>query len=236
MITNDNFWIWFGGIWLAVGLMFLVIGGGIGWNSRALDARLDAEGVSVEAVVLGKEIVSRNDGPERYRVTYRFNDARGEAVRGWADLSAETWDSLVERGPIDVRYLPGRPSTHRVLGQSGADALLVFLFPLIGAVLAAVGGAIVVNALRKRGIRRELVRSGAIAAGTVIDVGPGNLHINGIPQWVLRYRFQDAQGRAHEGKCALSQEVARSWQPGAVGRIRYDARDPRSRVWTGDRW
>jgi hypothetical protein len=236
VITNDNFWIWFGGIWLAVGLLFLVIGGGIAWNSRALGARLDAEGVSVEGVVLGKEIVSRNDGPERYRVTFRFSDARGETVRGSADLGAETWDALVERGPIEVRYLPRRPLTYRVLGQSGVDAVLVFLFPLIGAVLSAVGGAIVVNALRKRAIRRELVRSGVIAAGTVIDVGPGNLHINGIPQWVLRYRFQDAQGHAHEGKCVLSQEVAHSWQPGAVGRIRYDARDPRSRVWTGDRW
>jgi hypothetical protein len=236
VITNENFWIWFGGIWLAVGLAFLGIGGGIGWNTRMLDARLDAEGVPAEGVVLGKEIVSSNDGPERYQVTFRFSDARDETVRGSAHLDAATWDALVERGPIEVVYLPTSPLTYRVPGQSGANAVLVFVFPLVGAVLAAVGGFIVVNALRKRSVGRELMRSGAIAAGTVFDVGPGNLRINGIPQWELRYRFQDAQGRAHEGKCAVSQEAARSWQPGSVGRIRYDARNPRSQVWTGDRW
>lgn len=236
MITNDNFWIWFGGIWLVVGLAFLGIGGGIGWHSSTLDARFDAEGVLADGIVLGKEIVSRSDGPERYTVTFRFTDPRGETVRGSADLDAQTWDRLVERGAIEVVYLPASPLTYRVLGQSRANAVLVFLFPSIGAVLAAVGGFIVVNALRQRGIRRELMRSGAIAAGTVFDVGPGNLRINGIPQWELRYRFQDSQGRAHEGKCTLSQEAARGWQPGAVGRIRYDANNPRSQVWTGDPW
>ena len=236
MITNENFWLWFGGIWLAVGLAFLGIGGGIGWHNGTIDARLDAEGAPAEGIVVGKEIVSRNDGPERYAVTFRFSDTRGETVRGSADLDAATWDALVERGPIEIVYLPASPLTYRVLGQSRANALLVFVFPLIGAVLAAVGGFIVVNALRQRGIRRELMRSGAIAAGTVFDVGPGNLRINGIPQWQLRYRFQDSHGRAHEGKWVLSQEAARRWQPGSVGRIRYDAHNPRSQVWTGDPW
>ncbi|HEY9181645.1 MAG TPA: DUF3592 domain-containing protein, partial [Gammaproteobacteria bacterium] len=180
MITNENFWIWFGGIWLVVGLAFLGIGGGIGWHSRTLDARFDAEGEPTEGMVLAKEIVSPSDRPQRYTVTFRFTDSRGETVRGSADLDAETWDTLVERGPIEVVYLPASPSAYRVLGQGNANAVLLFVFPLIGAVLAAVGGVIVVNALRKRGIRRELMRSGAIAAGTVFDVGPGSLRINGI--------------------------------------------------------
>jgi hypothetical protein len=110
------------------------------------------------------------------------------------------------------------------------------VFPLVGAVLAAVGGLIVGNALRARGTRRRLLESGAIAAGTVIDIAPGNLRINGIPQWELRYSFRDAHGRTHEGKRVLAHDEAREWQPGAVGRVRYDSRNPRTQVWTGDPW
>jgi hypothetical protein len=236
LITNDNFWIWFGSIWLAVGLMFLVIGGGIGWSRSTLDARLDQEGMSVEGVVLAKEIVTSDDRSERYRATFRFSDAHGVAVRGTADLSADAWDALVERGPIGVVFLPDRSSTYRVAGESRADAVLALVFPLVGAVLAAVGGLIVGNALRARGTRRRLLGSGAIAAGTVIDIGPGNLRINGIPQWELRYSFRDAHGRTHEGKRVLAHDEAREWQPGAVGRVRYDSRNPRTQVWTGDPW
>ena len=236
MITNDNFWIWFGGIWLAVGLIFLVIGGGIGWSRGALDARLDAEGVSVEGVVLAKEIVTSDNGSERHRATFRFSDARGVTVRGAADLDAEAWDALVERGPIDVVFLPDRSAIHRVAGESSDDAVIALVLPLVGAVLAAVGGLIVGNGIRTRATRRRLLDSGAIAAGTVIDVGPGHLRINGIQQWVLRYSFRDAHGRTHEGKRVVSHDEAQGWQPGAVGRVRYDSRDPRAQLWTGERW
>ena len=236
MITNENFWVWFGGIWLAVGLLFLVIGGGIGWSRSALDARLDVEGMPVQGVVLGKEIVSSDGNSQRYRVVFRFGDALGVTVRGTADLNVEAWDALVERGPIEVVFLPNRSSTYRVAGESRADAVLALVFSVVGAVLAAVGGFIVGNALRTRATRRRLLDSGAIAAGTVIDIGPANLRINGIQQWELRYSFRDAHGCAHEGKRVVSHDEAQGWRPGAVGRVRYDSRDPRAQLWTGDAW
>lgn len=229
MITSSNFWLWFGGIWLAVGLCFLAIGGGLGLYRSGLAARLDAEGVRAEGVVLAKEISAPRDSSTSYNVTFRFADARGETIRGSAKLDPDTWDALVERGPIEVEYLEDRPQTYRVAGQSDSELVIALVFSLVGAVLAIVGGFLVANALRTR----RVARTGAIALASVVDVRPGRLHINGIPQWEVRYRFQDAGGRAHEGKCSVSPEAAQKWQPGAVGRVRYDARNPRANVWTG---
>jgi hypothetical protein len=237
VITTENFWLWFGGIWLAVGLSFLAIGGAIGLNlmDGGLDARLRAEGTRAEGTVLTKEIASADDSP-RYRVTFRFADALGAVIRGTAELDPNAWDALVERGPIEVVYLQDRPQTYRVPGQTGDDdAVLAFVLPFMGAVVAALGGGLIVMALRTRRIRRELLRSGASAAATVVDVGPGSLRINGVPQWQVRYRFRDARGCTHEGRHALSPEDAERWRQGAVGRVRYDTRNPRLQVWTGER-
>lgn len=230
MITNSNFWLWFGGLWLAVGLLFLGIGGGVGVHRSGLATRLDGEGVRVQGLVLSKEISSPRDRSTSYHVTFRFEDASGRAIRGSAELSAEAWDALAERGPIEVVYLDDRPQTYRVAGQSDSDLVLAIVFALVGGVLAVVGGVIVGNALRVR----RVARSGAIALANVVDVRPGRLLINGIPQWEVRYRFRDASGRTHEGKGSLSPSDAESLKPGAVRRVRYDARNPRANVWTGE--
>jgi hypothetical protein len=228
VITSSNFWLWFGGLWLAVGLCFLGIGGGIAVYRGDLGARLEAEGVAVEGLVLAKEIVAPRDRSPSYNVTFRFTDARGETIRSSAKLDAEAWDALVERGPIEVVYLPSRPQTFSIAGQSDSERVIAFVFPLVGAVLAVVGGFILRNALRTR----RVARTGAIAQASVVEVRPGRLHINGIPQWEVRYRFQDASGRAHEGRCSMSPDAAQRFKPGDVGRVRYDASNPRANVWT----
>jgi hypothetical protein len=228
MITNSNFWLWFGGLWLAVGLCFLGIGGGVAVYRSGLAARLDAEGVPVEGFVVAKEIVAPRDRSTSYNVTFRFTDARGETIRGSAKLDAETWDALVERGPIEVVYLPDRPQTYRIAGQSDSELVIAIVFPLVGVVLALGGGLLLGNALRTR----RVASTGAIANASVVEVRPGRLHVNGIPQWEVRYRFQDATGQAREGKCSVSPDAAQRLKPGVVGRVRYDARNPRANVWT----
>jgi len=230
VITSSNFWLWFGGLWLAVGLSFAAIGGGVGVYRSRLAAELDAHGAHVEGLVLAKEISAPQDRSTSYDVTFRFNDASGATIRGSAKLNPEAWDALAERGPIDVVYLANRPQTYRVPGQTDSDLVIAIVFPLVGGVLAIVGGFIVANALRTR----RIARTGAVAAASVVDVRPGRVRINGIPQWEVRYRFRDATGRAHEGKCAVSPEDARVLNAGAVGRVRYDARNPRANVWTGE--
>src|SRR5204863_9835111 len=75
VITNSNFWLWFGGIWLAMGLLFLGIGAGAGFYRNEFAARLDREGVRVQGLVLTKEISAPQDRSTTYDVTFRFDDA-----------------------------------------------------------------------------------------------------------------------------------------------------------------
>ena len=239
MITAKNFWFWFGGIWFAIGVLFVGVSVAVYVYGAQLDARFAAQGRTTEGVVLGKEIAysssssSSTSSSPSYRVMFRFTDERGDTLRGSATLEPEAWDALVEGGPIEVSYLPDAPRTYRVPGRSDTAAVLSLVFGGIGAALAIVGGFVLFSARRNRRRERELERSGIDAMATVVSVAPGLLRINGIPQWKLSYRFRDAQGRSHDGSRTLSAQDAQAWQEGATCRVRYDSRNPRSHVWIG---
>jgi hypothetical protein len=96
-----------------------------------------------------------------------------------------------------------------------------------------VGSFVVVSARRNAKREAALLKHGAIATATVLDVAPGSVRINGVPQWKLRYRYADSRGQPHEGSRSLSPSEAQDWQPGQTGKVRYDAQNPRSHVWTG---
>lgn len=56
MITPQNFWLWFGGIWLSVGSLFLVIGISVVLQRITVKDRLEKEDRSTQGVVLTKEV------------------------------------------------------------------------------------------------------------------------------------------------------------------------------------
>lgn len=237
MINPKNFWLWFGGIWLSVGAIFLVVGVSVGVYRSELNDRLDKEGRTVDGVVVTKEIytTSNKNGSRSspsYRVTFRFVPREGDTVHGMADMNMEDWDALVERGPIQVTYLPDQPQSYRAAGQS-QGIVLPLVFGAVGGVVGSIGGFIVFNAVGKRKRERDLSRTGMLAEATIVDVGPSYLRINGVSQIKLRYRFQDAQGRPREGSCHMSPEEAGEWPPGHTGRVRYDPRKPSVNVWMG---
>lgn len=237
MITPKSFWLWFGGIWLSVGALFLVIGISVGMQQMRLNDRLEKEGRTVDGMVLIKEVYgkSRKGGSgssPSYRVTFRFTPHGGDAIRGTADVAGGDWDALEERGPIRVTYLPDTPASHRVAGQSTA-VLLPLIFSGVGAVIAPLGGFVVFNAVRRRTREKELARTGVMAEATITDIGPSSLRINGLPQMKLCYRFQDAQGKTREGSCPVSPEEAGNWLPGQSGHVRYNQRNPRLNIWIG---
>jgi len=234
VITAKNFWSWFGGIWAAVGVLFLSVGTAAGIYLARIDGQLATSGRDTEGIVLTKEISGTGSGESpSYRVTFSFADDEGRSQRGAAKLDPAAWEALTERGPIRLTYLPTAPQTYRVRDQHDSGAIVSWVFALVGAVLAAVGGFIVFAAARKRKREAALARHGALVAATVLDVAAGNVRINGVWQWKLRYRFNDAHGRAHEGSYALSPQEAQGWQPGQTGRVRYDAHNPRSHLWMG---
>lgn len=233
MITAKNFWFWFGGIWFAVGSVFLAVGIIVGIDRSNVETRFAAGGRDAEGIVLSKEISSSNDNSPGYRVAFRFDTFDDRTIRGSAELTAEAWDALAERGPILVTYLPDRPATFRVPGQKDDGAMLTLAFGLMGAGFAGVGGFLLLSAFRKRNREIALELHGTLVSATVLDVAPGNLRINGIPQWKLKYRFSDSRGGRHDGSCSLSPDEAQAWKPGQAGRVRYDSRNPRSHAWVG---
>jgi hypothetical protein len=237
MMNAKNFWLWFGGIWLSVGSLFLVIGISVGVHQMRVNDRLEKEGRTVDGMVLIKEVYTTSSkGGKRsspsYRVTFRFLPREGEMVRGTAEVNTEEWDALEERGPIQVTYLPDQPQSYRVAGQS-REILLPLIFSVIGGVVGSIGGFIVFNAMGKRKREKALSRTGVTAEATVTDIGPSYLRINGVSQMKLRFRFQDAQGKTRNGSCTMSPDEAGNWMLGHTGRVRYDPRKPSVNVWIG---
>lgn len=238
--TPDTFWQWFGGIWLVAGALFTVIGIGIGVKEYRNDARLRTEGVVTSGMVLTKSVSTSRSGSSgssspTYHVGYRFTTADGQVVQDSREVRAETWDRLQERGPIEVRYLPGSPRTHRV-GADSADFVLPLIMTGSGLVLLLLGGFVCWRAAGFRSSAREVGRTGVFAEATVDGIEPAGLTLNGQPLWVVRYRFQDQGGRAREGRSEpVSHEAAEAWRPGDTGTIRYDHRRPDRSVWVGRR-
>ncbi len=233
-----TFWLWFGGIWLSVGTLLFVTGLSVGAYRSMLSDRLENKGRTVDGMVLIKEVyrTSSKSGKRSspaYRVTFRFVPREGEIVRGTADVNAEDWDALEERGPIRVTYLLDQPQSYRVVGQR-QETVLPLVFGVVGAAVGSIGGFIVFNAVRKRRREKDLPRTGKIAEATVTDIGPSYLRINGVSQVKLRYRYEDAQGKTRNGSCTMSPEEAGEWPPGRTGRVRYDPRRPTVSMWIGE--
>jgi hypothetical protein len=238
-VSGRTFKLWFGGIWLAVGLPFLVLGVHVGISEHDLGQRLIREGVYADGMVLAKTISANrrsgrdSDATPNFYVTVRFKTPGGATVKGDAEVPQGRWDSLTERGPIKVRYLPDAPDRFRVDGQASA-AWLPFVFAGLGLLFTLVGGAVFVLGLQHVRAVAQLERDGTLTAATVTGVSPARVTINGVPQLVIRYRYQDARGRARSGASdPVPPDEAEAWEAGQQGRVRYDPLVPRRSVWLG---
>lgn len=137
---KNSFGFWFGSIWLVAGLPFLVATISLFYDDR----RYENDGRTVQGTVLTKDVRrsrSNNSDTTSYYVTYRFTVSEGRTVEGQDQLGRSEWEALTEGGPIQIRHLPSRPDSNRVLGQT--HLLLEVIFGIIGTVFTLVGGAIV---------------------------------------------------------------------------------------------
>ena len=236
MITPKNFWLWFGGIWFAVGMPFLVIGLYLGFQHITVTKRLDAEGKTAEGMVLTKARKTSSSSSGRsstptYEVTFRLLTPGG-TVLGKADVSGDTWDSLIEREPVRVTYLPDAPQHYRIEGQSGGW-ILPLIFTVMGSIFGGLGGFILLRARNLMQIKRRLQREGVTTTATVSDVRAANMRINGIQQLAIHYEYRDERGRSHSGKEMFPPEEAARWKEGDRVTIRYDRRNPGNSIWVG---
>lgn len=228
-LARRSFWLLFGAIWFAAGAGLLL--GGVVFM---LDERAYVEGgVPTTGMVLAKDIDrADSDSSTEYRVRYRFVTDDGEAVEGSADVSVEAWESLTERGPIEITYRHDRPNFNRLADEGQVFEAAIFL--LFGAGFGGVGGVLVGRSLRNVLRARRLLRFGRPAAATVTVVEPTSVSINRREQFRVRYTYRDAAGQKHDGDSGhLDWEEASRWSPGDEGQIHYDPVRSRDSLWLG---
>lgn len=229
-LARRSFWLLFGGIWLFVGLFFLAFALVFAFN----EFEYARSGVTTTGMVLTKDIVpARSNSSTEYRVSYRFTTGQGEVVEGSDAVEIATWERLQERGPIEVRYLPGRPSTNGL--ALGTDAVLPVSFLVVGLIVAGTGAVLFGRALRGILKARRLLRLGRATAATVVGVDETKVTVNGRQQFKVRYSYRDQQDRTHEGDSGyLDWDEATRWKPGDPVAIRYDPSRPDESLWIGE--
>lgn len=224
--VQSNFWVFFGSIWLLVGLPFVLLAGYFIQQER----QLATSGQIVDATVLTKDVGRAGDSVH-HSVTYRFTTADGRTFEGKSEIPEAAWNSLTERGPVSVQYLPNRPSVNRVVGATKMTLLLIFTF--VGTLLSIAGGTIVAVSLRHARTRRRLLTAGVRAPATIAEVKPMNLRVNGRTQWRMKYEYRDYQSKSHRRSMYLNADEAMRWKPGDTGEILFDPDRPASSVWLG---
>lgn len=235
LINPANFWIWFGGIWLAVGVPFLAGGLYAGWQEFTIDERLEHDGMVARGMVVSKQIRHGSSGSEPdYKVTFRFNTPDGATIRSEAAVDGQTWDALVEREPVAVRFLPDSPRQHRIPGRQSEHWILAAMFTGLGGLITVLGGFVVWRATSWRAFVQRVAREGFRVEAEVVEVRPCNYMINRVRQWMIVYRYRDHNGIEHQGKSPpMAPELAQQWQPGDRGEVRYGRDRPQRSVWVG---
>ncbi len=230
-LARRSFWMLFGAIFLVAGLLFAVIGAGMGWR----ELRFASDGVAADGIVLERSIRAADAGRDRnteYRVSYRFTTGTGLSVEGSDVVPLDQWEVLVEQGPIHIEHLAGDPAQNRVAG--GDDVVLAALFTAVGAVALVAGLAVVLRQVSRIRAEQRLWRVGVAAEASVVGIEQSNVTFNKRPLWHVLYEFADSGGQPHTGRSGyLSLADAQASQAGARGTVRYDPDAPDKNIWLG---
>jgi hypothetical protein len=226
----------FGGIWLVVGIPF-AIAGIVMWQE---EQRFANEAVTTGGLVLTRKVVTKRSSSgssgsstsTEYWVSYRFQPPGGITHEGSSKADKHVWNGLQEQGPVTVAYLPNDPTNNRVAGDP--DWFGAGLMAGLGGFFSLAGGGIVLFSLGKRLSHGRLLRAGMSADASVIAVESTNFSINRVPQWIVRYRYNDHRGRTHEGKSPyLSPQDANEWKEGDTGKVKYGREKSDKSLWIG---
>lgn len=235
-INPRNFWFWFGGIWLGVGVPFFLLGAFFAWNELTLESRLKSGGQHAQGMVLVKSWGDGSDSRhQNLHVQYRFTTAAGKTVRSDAVVSERAWQALHERGAVGVTYLTDWPRTNRIDGRV-VQWVLPVVFCGVGAMLTLLGGFIMMKAISTARFVRRLREHGFPVEAEVIEVTPTGYMVNRVRQWVVLYRYRDHAGIEHDGRSpTMQKEDAERWHPGDRVRVHFDPLRPGRSAWTGER-
>jgi len=232
LLARLPFWTLFGSIWLLVGLPFILLVGYFIWEDR----QLAVASRTVSGVVLAKAIARSDNGsgPGRFRhsVHYRFEAGDGRILEDTSEVPEAMSAVLVEREPVPIQYVPGRPRLHRIAGTNRRGELA--LFGGIGLLIAGAGALIVRADWRRRRRAVRLRDAGIRALATVVQVDALRIRVNQEHLRRIRYQYQDLEHRTHRGVAYVTAEEAERWKPGDKAAILFDPARPRSVVWVGE--
>lgn len=155
--------VWLGGIFAAVGLVF--VGGG-GWIYLA-DRELAANGVHAQGTVIDVVGSRDSDGDHTYRPVVEFLDEGGTRHEFTGKVGSNPPAHSTGES-VDVIYSPWSPADAMI--DSFVDRLLLPLaFGGFGAVFAAVGGGMLFAWFRRRKIVARLIASGMPIEAKFVD-------------------------------------------------------------------
>jgi hypothetical protein len=224
--------------WGVAGIASLFMAAGLaafasGVGDLALEWRYARSGALAEGRVHEKpfERAAESDGgATRFALLYRFAAADGTVVDGRHTVPREVWEAAKSGDRIAVRYLSAAPRFNRAARESGTSSGLVGV--TIGTLISAGGGAVLFLMAYAWRRRRRLIESGIAVRAVIVAVVPTGRSKSS--RSVLRYRFHDALGAAHEGRSEpMPPAETTSWPPGEIGEVRYDAANPDDHIWVG---
>jgi hypothetical protein len=188
---------------------------------------------TTNGMVLTKEIERsgrQNRRSKEYKLTYRFT-VGGKNLEGRDELTRQGWKRLTERKPVEVRYLPQKPSSSRLAGPH--PWLWQTVAALIGSVFLIIGATFFLGSVRHARREWRLRQQGVNTHGTVTELRGRNVKIDGMQQWRLHFEFRDYQGRVHRNTIDIPADEAEQWKVGDSGKVLYDSKQPIEAVWLG---
>jgi hypothetical protein len=218
-----------GGLFSVVGLVFVYTG----LHDARRERAYRDNGETVEAIVVAKSIerASRDgNSATKYEIRYRFGTPDGRSAEGKELVDVERWERLEPGSAFRITYLPDSPQTSRAAGESAMASAATLI--ALGSLLAAIGLGFLAWQARQLWREQRLLRSGLAARGTVLAIEPSNVTVNRVRQWIVRYRFTDHMGSAHEAASSPTPPgQAHALAVGDTVEVRFDAERPEDNVW-----
>ena len=212
---------------MAGGILFFVGGllTAIGVVAGASERRYRERGRTVDAEVVSRPAAAK--GPFAVTVRYRDESIGTDVLRPISFRAS----APVPSGPtLRIEYVPGDFESARLPNPGSPLGFAVALG--VPALVAASGVYVAMRGFRVVAAARRLARDGTRAEGRVLAVRGSAMTVNNRTQLIVRYRYRDHAGRAHEGDSwPLSPDEG--WSEGDTGVVRYDPAQPSRSLWIG---
>jgi hypothetical protein len=215
------------GVQLLLFVAALAILGGVLWFAAVPEIRLAAEGRQVPATVIDARVATGRS--TAYYLRYVFVTAEGENRTAEGRVSYLTYRSVHPKDVITVSYVPSAPEIQRPASYD--ERFWIAALGLIFALILAAATLGVWRAYRSQAILAVMADRALRTSAIVERISKGLVEI-GLRR--IRYRYEDAEGRAHKGiSPRLYVEEASAYAPGSSATIGYDPNDPGRSMWLG---